>query len=185
MNSRTFVLLLLVQFVRLFAEGQTSPIDFPHPGPVPDADPTIVHETTVLLPVGLRLQRTPGKLSVAFDRRSTQQVKIMVGSNMQLGEMDRLRIYPEDEMRPLETRGVGLTGLHESPGNSRVKYLNGDPVNYFHLSSDGLPVLGKKYVVEEELSIFETDIPEQHHWEPVASSKYKVLWTGIIRQTAN
>jgi hypothetical protein len=45
---------------------------FPPSGPSPDADPTVEHEVTVLVPIKLRLLRSPGKLSVAFDRTSTE-----------------------------------------------------------------------------------------------------------------
>jgi hypothetical protein len=50
-----------------------------------------------------------------------------------------------------------MFGLDQPSGTSKVNYLDGDSVRYFHLTSDGLPVAGTKYVVEEELSIFETD----------------------------
>jgi hypothetical protein len=41
----------------------------------------------------------------------------------------------------------------------------------------------QKYVVEMDLTVFETDIPPQHMWHPQGSKNYKVLWQRTLRQT--
>jgi hypothetical protein len=47
---------------------------------------------------------------------------------------------------------------------------------------DGIPVPEKKYVVEMDLAIFETDIPPQHGWTG-HSKNFRTLWTRTLRQT--
>ena len=39
----------------------------------------------------------------------------------------------------------------------------------------GIPKSGKKYELVVKLTMFETDVPTQHFWQPQSSSKYKVL----------
>jgi hypothetical protein len=55
-------------------------------------------------------------------------------------------------------------------------------VDYWHTKQDGIPVPGKKYVVEIDLTAFETDIPPQHDWEPHGKN-YKVLWQRTLIQS--
>jgi hypothetical protein len=44
------------------------------------------------------------------------------------------------------------------------------------------PTLGKEFVFEMDLSIFETEVPPQHMWNPMIGSNYKTIWHGVIRQ---
>jgi hypothetical protein len=39
----------------------------------------------------------------------------------------------------------------------------------------------QKYIVEMDLTVFETDIPGQHMWDP-HSKNYKVLWQRTLKQ---
>jgi hypothetical protein len=53
---------------------------------------------------------------------------------------------------------------------------------FWHTKPDGIPLPGKKYVIEVELTIFETDVPPQHDWCPHGKN-YKVLWRRTLKQT--
>jgi hypothetical protein len=51
----------------------------------------------------------------------------------------------------------------------------------FLKSADGgIPAPGKRYVVEEDVSIFETDVPAQHMWSP-ESGRYRVIWAEKLK----
>jgi hypothetical protein len=52
-----------------------------------------------------------------------------------------------------------------------------------HTRPDGIPLPGKKYIVEVDLAVFETDVPPQHAWQPQGSKNYKVLWQRTLKQT--
>jgi hypothetical protein len=45
---------------------------------------------------------------------------------------------------------------------------------------DKVPNAGERYTVEVRLTLFETDIPPQHHWAP-GTGKYKILWAKALK----
>ena len=95
---------------------------------------------------------------------------------MTMGVKYELRIWEQGEARPVEANGgVGMTGPVTS---SDLGFLNGKTL--LNKAQGAIPVPGKTYVVEEDVSIFETDIPAQHMWSPT-SKKYKVLWDGKLQ----
>ena len=44
-----------------------------------------------------------------------------------------------------------------------------------------LSVQGRKYMVELDFAIFETDVPAQHMWDPHGKN-YKVLWHRTLKE---
>ena len=46
---------------------------------------------------------------------------------------------------------------------------------------DGLPQVDEKYEAEMKLTLFETDVPPGHEWDPHAG-QFKVLLTRTLRQ---
>jgi hypothetical protein len=158
----------------LLASGQAQhPPWYP---PTADADPSIRQDVVVAVPTRLSVERTPDRMSVGFDLGSAESVKITLGDRMTMGVKYELRVYGEGEARPVEANGgVGLAG----PVNlSDPGFLNGK--TFLNRARDGIPAQGKSYIVEEDVSIFETDIPAQHMWSPT-SKKYKVLWEGKLQ----
>ena len=95
----------------------------------------------------------------------------MVGTNMVTGVESEFYVYPEGEPRPANG-GSGLGGTDFNLGTI-----------FWHTKLDGIPLPGRKYVVESELAVFETDIPGQHMWSPQGSKNYKVLWQRTLKQT--
>jgi hypothetical protein len=151
----------------------------PHYPPTADADPSVRHEVVVPMPTRLSIERTPDRISVGFDSASPQSVKIMVGKLMSIGVKYEMRVYGEGEARPVEANGgVGLAGVNE-PINPNVKAVLTNGKAFLNRAQGGIPAPGKSYVIEEDISIFETDIPAQHFSSPT-SKKYKVLWENKL-----
>ncbi len=144
--------------------------------PTPDADPSIRHDVVVAMPTRLTVERTPDRISVGFDLTSAESVKVTLGDRMTIGAKYEMRVWGEGEARPVEANGgVGMGGPVTS---SDLRLLNGKA--FLNRAQGGIPVSGKSYIVEEDVTIFETDIPAQHMWSPT-SKKYSVLWEGKIR----
>jgi len=96
-----------------------------------------------------------------------------------MGVKYELRVWMEGDPRPEHANGgVGMAGPVTS---SNLGLLNGKA--FLNRAQGGIPVPGKTYVVEEDITIFETDIPAQHMWSPT-SKKYKVLWEGKIQSVS-
>jgi hypothetical protein len=131
----------------------------------------------VSIPARLSVRRTPGRLSVAYDPASLRNVKIMVGKKMTIGMKDELRVYAEGGTRPVAYRNLHEAELKEKQPAlplSNPDFLGSTEI----LSSDpgGIPAARKRYVVEHDIILFETDIPAQHMWNPESSRNYRVLW---------
>ena len=97
----------------------------------------------------------------------------MVGHNMVLGTTTKLFIYPEGTKRPDAPRWERLSGGTPRKVSDHTSFIQAEPFGYLKR--------GQPYVVELEVTIFETDIPPQHLWGP-QGAKYKVLWETTLRQ---
>ena len=94
----------------------------------------------------------------------------MVGQKMVVGFMSEERIY---------VGGTAHTvGLGFDSGNV---FVSGDSVYY--LSQNGNPQPGQDITFESRISIFETDLPPQHMWEPENRKLFKILWTRSFKET--
>jgi hypothetical protein len=149
---------------------------FPILPPITNANPSIrlpflIHVPTELKIERTTVERTTDMLSVEINRSSLEATNLMVGTNMVTGVESILYIYPEGEPRPANG-GYGLGGTDFNLGTI-----------FRHTKQEGIPLPGKKYVVELDLIVFETDIPSQHMWRPQGSKIYKVLWRRTLKQT--
>jgi hypothetical protein len=169
----------------LFALALCTGQPFPILPPTPDADPTIRHEVKVEMPATLIVQRTADKLSVSYDQATLQIVSIMVGKKMFIGMKDEFRVYPDGDARPEEFRGLTMGSVLESdtaaPFSNPNFLKSSETLTAAH---DHIPARGKHYIVEHDITLFETDIPAQHFWNPRGSPKYKVLWKRACRPRA-
>ena len=144
---------------------------FPLRPPIANADASIRYPVSVRVPTRLKILRTADTLAVETDTNSFESVIITVGTNMVTGVQSELFVYMEGEAKPANG-GWGLaSGLFFNLG-----------VSYWHSHPDGIPLPGKKYIVETELTAFETDVPAQHMWDP-QGGKYRALWRGTLKQT--
>jgi hypothetical protein len=159
-----------------FSTAQSVPKSGRWPGPslpaIADADPSIRHLISVEIPTRLRIERTADTLSVGIDTNSVESTNLLVGTNMVMGMRSDWYVYPVGQARPAKG-GVGFSGLQHivPPGM----------VNYWHTQPDGIPQAGKSYVVEIDLTAFETDIPPQHLWDPY-DKNYRILWKRTLKQ---
>jgi hypothetical protein len=139
------------------------------------ADQHIRHDVVVAVPTRLSVERTPDRLAVGFDLTSAEGVKTKLGDRMTMGVKWELRVWEEGAARPVDANGgFSLAGPITS---SDLGLLNGKA--FLNKAQGGIPVPGKSYIVEEDVTVFETDIPAQHMWSPT-SKKYRVLWQNKI-----
>jgi hypothetical protein len=139
--------------------------------PITNANPAIRRPVSICFPTRLKIERTSDTLSEMIDTNSLQSTNIMVGTNMITGVESKIYIYPEGESRPANGSQEVCNSLDFIPS-----------IYYWHTKTDGIPLPGKKYAVEVDLTAFETDIPPQHMWSP-HSKNYKVLWQRTLTQT--
>jgi|GEM_PF-2353244 len=144
---------------------------FPVLPPVADADPAIRYPVSIKVPTRLKIERISDLLSMEIDTNGFEPVVLMVGTNMATGVESRTFVYPEGEKR---------SGQSSLGWNSGLVF--GSEERVWHTSSDHFPLPGHKYIVEVELSAFETDIPPQHMWDPHGKN-YKILWQRTLKQT--
>lgn len=45
------------------------------------------------------------------------------------------------------------------------------------------PTPRRSFIVEMDLTIFETPVPPQHLWPMVMGNNYKTIWHGVLTQT--
>ena len=144
---------------------------FPILPPITNANPAIHCTISIRVPTKLKIERMSDMLSETIDTNSFESTNLIVGTNMVTGVEGKIYVYPEGESRPANGGDSLSSGLDFNLG-----------LRYWHTKQDGIPVPGKKYVVEIDLAIFETDIPPQHHWEPYGKN-YRVLWRRTLKQT--
>ena len=179
MNTKIIFCLALVLsgvFLGCSTTGQSSAKSeqwhgFPILPPITNANPSIRLPFLIHVPTRLKIERTTDMLSIEIDRSSLEATNLMVGTNMVTGVESKFYVYPEGELRPANG-GYGLGGTDFNLGTS-----------FWHTKQEGIPLPGKKYVVEMGLKVFETDIPSQHMWRPQGSKNYKVLWQRTLKQT--
>jgi hypothetical protein len=138
--------------------------------PITNANPSIRVPLLVHVPTKLKIERASDTLSVEIDKSSLEATNLMVGTNMVTGVESRIYVSPDGEPRSANG-GYGLGGTDFNLGTS-----------VWHTKREGIPLPGKKYVIELELTLFETDIPSQHEWSPYGKN-YKILWQRTLKQT--
>jgi hypothetical protein len=130
-------------------------------------------EIQVSVPTKLRIERSPGVVSVKVDQDSLESIKVTTDEGMVNGIKSELRVYPAGESRPPVPDRWGLkSGTDFDLGADRLNAK--DP---------GFPVPRRKYVIEVVVTLFETDIQPHHMWRPLESKKYKVLWQRALVET--
>jgi hypothetical protein len=154
----------------------------PHPPqypPATDADPSVRHEVVVPMPTRLSVDRKPDCFSVAFDLAAPRRVKITVGKKMSIGVKYEMRVYAKGDPRPQNAGVVGYASVMEPVTSSEPNFLNG--ATLFNSAAAGIPAPGKHYIIEEDVSLFETAVPPQHLWLVEIGRRYTVLWAKRLR----
>ncbi|HEY6467383.1 MAG TPA: hypothetical protein VIY69_15395 [Candidatus Acidoferrales bacterium] len=142
-------------------------------GAFPPDDPASREEFIADVPVALTVSRSGENLVVSLDASRKQELLLVAGRGRMKGVRSELRVYPEGTERPAEPNGgwalsssvdTIFTQNHETKVSVRPGVID---------------------VVEEDFTIFETDVPTQHMWAPQDSPNYKVLWQGALKQIVN
>jgi hypothetical protein len=142
---------------------------------ITNANPAIREKVQVKIPTRFKIERTADTLTITLDANSLETTNLMVGKNMVTGIETEFNIYGvENGQIIVPSKSQENLGLQDGLDFGFEPYT-------WHSAQDGIPMLGTRYVVEENLKIFETDIPAQHMWNP-QSKNYKVLWQRTLKQ---
>jgi hypothetical protein len=134
------------------------------------ADASNSVELSVHVPAALAVARAIDTLTVAVDPASLGSTQVTAHAGMVLGIETDVSVFPQGQARPvLERRGA-------IPGTDFAMCTAA-----FDTTRDGVPAPGTKYVVQMQLTLFETDVPAIAEWDPHAGA-FKVLWTRALRQ---
>jgi hypothetical protein len=143
-------------------------------GPIPDADPETRHEEILQIPERLIVEPGDYRAYVSFDSTSVRTVKLSVGHKMVVG--CEWTLYYFDGLEKIEIR--------RNLGGSPQTLLNPGHMVFKGLAEAAAPQGSLQLIAE--LTIFETDIPMQHMWNPKLG-RYRPLWkglaTGVLRST--
>jgi hypothetical protein len=139
---------------------------------ITNADFSITHPISVRVPTKLQIERTADTLSVTIDTNGFESTNLMVGTNVVTVVLEKLFIYPAGAPRPTNS-AYGAQGQLDFDLGGLL----------FHTERDGLPQPGKSYVVEADLTAFETDAPRGHFPIFPWSTNYEIIWQRTLKQT--
>lgn len=141
-----------------------------HVSPITDADPSIRHAVTIRIPINLEAKQQDDWLIYGFS--ALQTTNVTVGYKM--------------------VTGVNCEGVMDCDGVRHPLFREGGGLEFINTSTDRYNMVGPPKadlesgthcVFEYQVTVFETDIPAQHHWMPTSGKLYKVLWTHTFRKT--
>lgn len=147
-------------------------------------DPSVRQPLGVRIPTSIETGSIGPKgdtIAVGTDFQTDESTNVLVGSNMVTGVKYEWFVYPEGQARP------------STPARVDQDYwpmLRG--LDYLRENVDGL-VRGRKYVIELNYTLFETDNPpvaandpegtDTEHWRPEDGRNYRVFVQRTLRQT--
>jgi hypothetical protein len=167
---------------------------------IPGADPSIRHAFRVEVPTAVLVKRIKGVLAIQGDPSSLEFTNLMVGSKMTMGMWCDVYVYAAGESRPTNyCHGVegalepdiwtgnganfNTQGYYWRPDGNGIAVQSDLEIPWCRTHEGGV-VPGKKYAVEMDLTIFETDYLESSpHWNPQSSKYYKILWQRTLKKT--
>ena len=132
----------------------------------------ITHRVSVRVPTKLKIERMAGMLSVTFDTNEFESTNLVIGSNAVTVVLGNLFAWPVGEPRP--TNRIG--GWQDAG----LDFNSGTVVLSTNL--DGLPQPGTSYIVEMDLTAFETDAPAGHMRMFPWSTNYNIIWQRTLKQ---
>jgi hypothetical protein len=127
-------------------------------------------EVALRVPAALRIAHALDTLTIDFDPAARAPVVLSVGAGMALGIETTAYVFPAGGARPARGRVLVLPGGDLDRATST-----------WSTKADGIPQPGTRYVVEMEVTLFETDVPPGPDWNPRAG-QFRVLWSRTLRQ---
>jgi hypothetical protein len=134
--------------------------------PIEDADPDRRHPEKLWMPSVLFLESGDIGTLVAFDSISVHEVEISVGHKMVVGCEWILYYFNGTEKVEVRRNLGGSLGALFGSGRMVIQDLNA-----IAESRGSLQLIA-------QLTLFETDIPMQHAWNP-KEGRYRALWRGL------
>jgi hypothetical protein len=135
-------------------------------GPIDDADPARRNPEKMWMPSALLIESSDLGTLVGFDSASVHEVETSVGYKMVVG--CEWVLYYFDGTEPVEVRRNLGGSLGTLFGSGRTVVQGLDTIAE---SKGSLQLVA-------ELTLFETDIPMQHAWNP-KQGRYRALWRGL------
>ncbi len=135
-------------------------------GPIEDASPERRHPEQLWMPSALLLESGDIGTLVGFDSTSVHEVEISVGHKMVVGCEWILYYFDGTEEVEVRRNLGGSLGTLFGSGRTVVQGLNA-----IAESKGSLQLVA-------QLTLFETDIPMQHAWNP-KQGRYRALWRGL------
>lgn len=126
------------------------------------------------IPTKLGVTRSHDKVTISARPDSTESVWLSIDPAMSTGMRTEVRVYASNAPRPAQPDGIELKSGTDFASIGE-EMLNREDHDF--------PTPGKEFVIEMDLSIFETEVPPQHMWNPMMGSNYKTIWHGVITQT--
>jgi hypothetical protein len=144
--------------------------------PAAAGDVPAARGTVIQVPTTLAVTRGPDTISVSVDRDAMETTRIPLTPGLFAGVRSELFVYHKGAARSDPALRSGLSsGLDFNLGTS-----------IFNAGQDGLPIRGRRYVVEMDVEVFETDVPPGHMWSPEGGSRrYRVLWQRTLRRVVD
>jgi hypothetical protein len=140
------------------------------PAPV-ERDASVEHALVVHVPGALRVARAIDSLTVEVDPVSCADTVMKVDPGMTIGMETELRAFV-----------IGGSGAVVGSRSGRISGGDCDVgASTWNTAQDAIPQSDKKYFVEMNVVLFETDVPPAHHWDPHAGH-FKALLTRSLRQ---
>jgi len=128
------------------------------------ADAGPAHELTVSVPAALRIARGLDTLSVELDPDLLANKAVRVERGRSIGVAYTARVHERGRTRIESTRHGYVPGRGFDVGTL-----------VWRTDKDGLPRAGRKYQVEMQLLLFETDVKPGPHWNPHAGHFHVLL----------
>ena len=177
---------------------------------VEDASSSIRETYQISLPTKLLVKQIKGILQIRTDKQSLEITNLSIGTNMLVGFWCNVYVYESGASRPTNychnlQPDVGVFQPNATEVTDKLEF---DPFTYYWRpdgdgiaqvawssqpwihSHEGNVVAGKKYMVEMDLTLFETDytnvigLPKlDRYWNPRSAKYYKVLWQRTLKQT--
>jgi hypothetical protein len=163
----TVVLAILLRSAVGFTQEEPKQVQmFEELEAIEDADPERRHLDVLWMPSGLLIESGENDVVVSFDSASVNEVRISVGHKMVVGcEWDLYYFDGTDRVRLMRNAGLSVESLFD---HDRMLIRGLEAIT---------EARGSLQIVAE-LTVFETDIPIQHMWDP-KRGHYRVLWRGL------
>ena len=161
-------------YVDVMAQDATMPNGRPEPFPEPaisQANFSSTHQISMRVPTKLKIRRTSDALFVAIDTNGFESTNLMVGTNVEMVVQNKLFVWPAGEIHPTNWVRMGQSGLNFDLGTALLS-----------TNLDGLPKPGTSYIVEMDLTAFETEERGGRSRIFPWSTNYKIIWQRTLKQ---